>query len=195
MLEAHDSEAGMLEAHDLEAVRFHLMPSGWLYQNQLLMCKWQDRYVLAPIDVEDRRIHPPQDHAAERELATMRGPYSFLGRMFLSGLHRTLLIFAQYQTLMDQGRIACALERYRFAERHYPDQLEALSPQFLKHVPHDIITGNPMIYQVRPDGSYILYTGGWDGHDDGGTPVEGRYDPEGNEDWVWELPDPKLQPY
>ena len=53
-----------------------------------------------------------------------------------------------------------------------------------------------MIYRLLPDGRCILYAVGWDGKDDGGTPIRReRYDPEGNEDWVWELPDPELRPY
>lgn len=180
----------------LQPVLLHLMPSGWLYQNQLVMCKWQDRFGLAPIDLENHRIHPSEENAADRELAEMRGPYNFLGRIFLPAVSKVLMRFAEGQTLVDQSVIACALERYRLAKGHYPAELAALSPEFLEHVPPDIITGNPMIYRARGDGTYVLYATGWDGHDDGGTPSKGkRYDPEGNEDWVWTLPDPDQRPY
>ena len=43
--------------------------------------------------------------------------------------------------MVNEAQIACALERYRLAHGEYPETLDALVPQFIEKVPHDIIGG------------------------------------------------------
>lgn len=74
------------------------------------------------------------------------------------------------------------LERHRLAHGGYPETLDALVPQYLEKVPHDIIGGRPLKYSRTPEGKYHLYSIGWNEKDDGGIP--GASDTEG--DWVWE---------
>jgi hypothetical protein len=45
-----------------------------------------------------------------------------------------------------------ALERYRLKYGAVPEKLEALVPEFLREVPRDIYDGQPLRYQVLPDG-------------------------------------------
>ncbi len=45
------------------------------------------------------------------------------------------------------ARMAIALERYRLAHGEFPESLDALAPQFMEKIPHDIINGQPLHYR------------------------------------------------
>ena len=98
--------------------------------------------------------------------------------------------FAFAQSSVDLARVACAVERYRLAHGEFPATLDALSPQFIVKVPYDIINDQPLHYQRKEDGHFLLYSVGWNGTDDGGTfalkpyAVRAVPDPEKG-DWVW----------
>jgi hypothetical protein len=108
---------------------------------------------------------------------------------FLKGWQTT----AHNQTLANEAQIVCALERYRLAVGQYPETLDALSPQFIEKLPHDIIGGQPLIYRridppsqgsVAASGKFLLYSVGWNEMDDGGT----SSDKMDQGDWVWQYP-------
>ena len=67
--------------------------------------------------------------------------------------------------------MAIALERYRLAHGEYPESLDALAPQFMEKIPHDIINGQPLHYRRTSDGQFVLYSVGWNETDDGGVVV------------------------
>ena len=101
------------------------------------------------------------------------------------------------QTAVDEARVACALERYRLANGHFPEILNALVPQYLKELPQDIMDGQPLRYRRTEDGQFVLYSVGSDGVDNGGQLVARRRnwrgEPEpmwrsGPGDWVWRYP-------
>ena len=91
---------------------------------------------------------------------------------------RATQTLAHNQALVNEGQIACALERYRLAHREYPETLDALVPQFIEKLPHDIIGGQPLHYRRMADqpsqssgsasGKFLLYSIGWNETDDGG---------------------------
>jgi hypothetical protein len=99
---------------------------------------------------------------------------------FLKGWQTT----AHNQTLANEAQIVCALGRYRLAHDEYPATLDALVPQFIEKLPHDIIGGQPLIYRRTGDGKFLLYSVGWNETDDGGT----ASDKMGQGDWVWQYP-------
>jgi hypothetical protein len=102
------------------------------------------------------------------------------------------------QSSVDLARTAIALERYRLAHGGYPESLDALAPQFIEKVPHDVIGGQPLKYQRTSDGQFVLYSVGWNERDDGGVVVSQNSrnfrDESGNTldisqgDWVWRYP-------
>jgi len=63
---------------------------------------------------------------------------------------------------------AIGLNRYRLRMGAYPSELSALAPDFLPVTPLDPVDGQPLRYRLNPDGSFILYSVGEDGIDDGG---------------------------
>jgi len=81
------------------------------------------------------------------------------------------------QTSVNQAIIACALERFRLAHRFYPEALEELVPSLLPRVPHDAVSGRPMIYQPPGAGSLILRGVGPNGVDDRKNSA--------SDDWLW----------
>ena len=52
--------------------------------------------------------------------------------------------------MANEAQIVCALERYRLAHGEYPGTLDALSPQFIEKIPHDIIGGSRSFIAPRP---------------------------------------------
>ena len=78
------------------------------------------------------------------------------------------------------------MECYHLAHGEYPETLDALVPQFIEILPHDIIGGQSLHYRRTDDGKFLLYSIGWNEKDDGGLDLS----PKGginytNGDWVW----------
>jgi hypothetical protein len=95
------------------------------------------------------------------------------------------------QTLANEAQIVCALERYRLAHGDYPGTLDALVPQFIEKLPHDIIGGGPLHYRRASDGNFLLYSIGWNETDDGSEPsppVKAGPIDYTQGDWVWQYP-------
>lgn len=87
---------------------------------------------------------------------------------------------------------AIALKRYHLKHAAYPESLTALVPEFLSEVPRDTMDGQPLRYRLNADGTFLLYSIGDDGKDEGGNPNP----PDGStsvqwqrgRDWVWPQP-------
>ncbi len=91
----------------------------------------------------------------------MRGRFegrgtSFLGQAAEAEAERRIVI------------TAVALERYFGKHGRYPETLQVLAPEFLKLVPLDFMTGQPLHYEVTEDGHFVLYSVGLDCVDNGG---------------------------
>lgn len=63
---------------------------------------------------------------------------------------------------------AIAIKRYQLRHGRLPDNLEALVPEFLSALPRDWFAGAPLHFAPRGDASFLLYSVGADGVDDGG---------------------------
>ena len=126
-------------------------------------------------------------------------PFNFFARLALPALGNYAQRTAYGQNAVNMARVAIALERYRLANGNYPDSLDALAPQFMEKIPHDIINGEPLHYRRTEDGQFVLYSVGWNETDDGGvveTKVVGVTDRKSRNpiwdisqgDWVWGYP-------
>jgi hypothetical protein len=71
--------------------------------------------------------------------------------------------------------------------------LDELVPDFLASVPTDYMDGQLLRYRRNPDGTFLLYSIGENGKDDGGNPAFPKYVQSSNFywqnsealDWVW----------
>ena len=191
-----------------------LVPSGWYFQEQVNYCRLYQTGLGGTFDEAKKRISPAQiksnSHALEREFVggssgvlfkgfekfglslSPKGVYAFLhhrviAALLLPDLSKVPLRAAIAQTTVDQAGLACALERYRLANRHFPEKLEDLTPQFIPRLPQDVLTGEFYKYRRDQDTGFILYSVGWDEKDDGGVPGRTLWDEQAG-DWVWRYP-------
>jgi len=174
---------------DLRHLKFpwiNWMPRGWIYQNMVTAAKLKYKQS-ENFDLESETIFPKNVTSQKRQddqLAKSPSPYSFLvGMIGFVHIDKALQTLTYNQTLVNEAQIACALERYKLANGNYPETLDALAPQFIEKIPHDIIGGEPLHYHRADDGKFILYSVGWNEKDDGGTP--GTLQNVNQGDWVW----------
>lgn len=110
---------------------------------------------------------------------------------FSSAIGRTLRIESARRVVVT----AMALKRFQLKHGKLPGTLNELAPEFFPSVPIDPYDGKSLRYHPNPDGTYLLYSVGEDGRDDGGDPTNTA---SGNSslywqnnharDWVWPQP-------
>ncbi|MBA4146810.1 MAG: hypothetical protein H0X66_01760 [Verrucomicrobia bacterium] len=87
---------------------------------------------------------------------------------------------------------AIALKRYQTSKGRLPSDLNALIPEFITAVPIDCMDGKPLKYKLNPDGTFLLYSIGENGKDDGGDPTSETtgttHDLWSGRDAVWPKP-------
>jgi hypothetical protein len=163
-----------------------LIPAGWFYQNQLRGARGIEQYYLPLADAET--FSPATAQRAEAAVAAQTAtPCNVYERRILPVLGSTAPKFAYAQGAVNLARTALALERWRLAHGEWPESLEALAPQYLAKVPHDVIDGQSLKYRRQADGQFLLYSVGWNATDDGGQASlkpDGAVDIETG-DWVW----------
>jgi len=179
----------------------HLLPCGWMYQNELSAARFCGESLSSDVAPQSQRVYPElsaSNAALFEHLPT--NCYNFAFKHVGSVISPQG--FAQAQTEINLALVACALERFRVAHGHFPETLDALPPEFLERIPHDIINGEPLHYSLAAGGEFALYSVGWDGKDDGGMfpPASATisksfrslftYHPE-TSDWVWRYPEQK----
>jgi hypothetical protein len=104
---------------------------------------------------------------------------------------KALTTAAEYEIRREMAATSIALKRYQLRRGDLPEQLSELVPEYLSEVPVDWMDGQPLRYVRDADDTYILYSVGHDGKDDGGdgSPVEQTSWP--TRDIVW----PKAVPW
>lgn len=178
-------------------------PSGWFEQNKIALCRFMTDKYLPIVNLKDRTYsvtHAAKSITDLEELASRRTPYNWLFLEFASVFANLPAKFAQGQVVAykfiqaqataDLARVAIALERYRLAHEEFPETLAALEPQFIAKLPHDVMDGQPLKYRRTTEGSFILYSVGWNETDDGGEVVlRNKVIPVVDQgDWVWRYP-------
>jgi hypothetical protein len=78
------------------------------------------------------------------------------------------------QAAIDQALIVTALESHRLAKGGYPASLAALSPDWLSAVPGDWFSDAGLVYRRNTDGTFTLYSIGYNETDDGGEYTFGK---------------------
>ena len=179
----------------LQAALMRLIPSGWMYFNCLNVDLCYQQRILPCLDSCAGKLYPDRANAVESAFASRDRriiPYHVLENLLVPAVSSVVVKSGVAQTAVQSGALACALERYRLVNGHYPDRLDKLVPQFTADVPRDVIDGQPLRY--RPDGAgYIIFSIGWNQKDDSGQVVfKKQNDPkakpqldEKQGDWVW----------
>ena len=163
-------------------LQVRLAPRSWRHANLLFYNRLLDESVVPSVDARGLRVSVKKCEEFNAKLSEAliqhRNKYLFAA-MAIPNFGKATQTTARNQTAVNQASIVCALERYRRNHGGYPSSLEALAPQWIKRVPHDLITGEPLKYRRTPDGKFLLYSVGWNGRDDGGVSDAAR------SDWVW----------
>ena len=175
----------------LSSTLYWLAPSGWFWSNKALIGEIHQKWTLRVCDPEKHLVSPSIANQADSAICSIpRRPANCLAAMLLPALAPAEKKFAYTQSSADMAMIACALERYRLANKTYPDSLDKLCPQLLDQIPHDVINGQPLKYRLSDDGQFLLYSVGWNEVDDGGK--VGLNKAGGSDiktgDWVWKYP-------
>lgn len=172
---------------------FNAMPGGWYYQNMVAISQMHQQFTLPAVDEQARRVFPDATARMEQSISESKtGPYNIFMKLLMPALSKAVQRSARAQFYVDAARVACALERHRLATGSLPDSLDALSPKFLEKIPDDMLDGKLLRYQKNSDGTYLIYSIGWNLKDDGGELgwAKNRKDvvdlTQG--DWVWRIP-------
>ena len=170
-------------------------PRGWLYQNAVDHVQ-RMQYVAQCYDLSNQLILVKNITTLPKAESLSRwAPYSYLMAYFGPNMSRATQTTAYNQTMVNEAQVACALERYHLAHGEYPETLDALVPQFIEVLPHDIIGGQPLIYRRTSgpssqnsrtaNGKFLLYSVGWNETDDDGVPGALELGKPMKGDWVW----------
>jgi len=125
------------------------------------------------IDLASRRVFPENQPADLDKASQVARPW-----------YRAVRQFAYAQVHVDEAGIACRLERYRLAHGSYPDALPGLLAEY-GELPHDIMNGAAYHYKLNGDGTYVLYSVGWNQKDDGGQKGPSFSQSASDPDWIW----------
>ena len=166
-------------------------PRGWLRQNLVvhaqLMRMINENLQGMGNTVSRRQIEDAQQKL-ERKLAEL-SLFNLIAKIGIPNFIKPSQSTSKNQTTVHLARIAIALERHFLAHKQYPETLDALVPQFIAKLPHDVINGQPLKYRRTQTGGFILYSVGWNEKDDGGTVVmtSGKTPSVdmAKGDWVW----------
>jgi hypothetical protein len=82
-----------------------------------------------------------------------------------------LRVAMQIETTRNMVITAIALKRYQLQHQQFPASLNELTPELLNAVPVDWMVGQPLRYRRNADGTFLLYSVGENGQDDGGNPA------------------------
>lgn len=162
---------------------------GWIRQNQIVIGRLHQKRTIPLVDAEKHRVFVPLAREAEDmpELQS-KSPYNIFARLLMPAVTKLAIKFAACQTSLDLARVACALERHRLAHREYPAQLDLIAPRFIEKIPTDVITGEPLKYRREADGTFTLWSVGWNERDDQGAVgivKGGKSQDHQTGDWVW----------
>jgi hypothetical protein len=169
------------------SILWTLRPGGWTNEDQCAYSEGTQSLI------ENLEAATPESLLkSERTFADTRNPMRVLRTPFTAlGLPSIATVSKgtiYTQTLVDETRTACAIERYRLAHGALPPSLAALCPEYLSTVPLDPMSGQSLHYRPGSGDSYILYSVGWNQKDDGDSEQGGR--PSEALDWVWKIGSP-----
>jgi hypothetical protein len=174
-------------------------PGGWWDSNKSQMADYT-LHELDAVNPPKQRALPKVNHemqAQDKEAAERwdaYAPWNIWFTLAIDSMSGATQKFAYGQNWINEAQIACALERYRLAKGVYPNALTALPPTYITELPHDIMSGEQYHYSLRPGGTFLLYSIGWNLSDEGGKIIYEKDNPNridsSQGDWGWPTPQP-----
>jgi hypothetical protein len=103
-----------------------------------------------------------------------------------NALYSTLRKAIRIETAQNVVVTAIALKRYELRHHQLPATLAELTPDLLQAVPIDCMDGEPLRYRPNAEGTFLLYSVGDDGKDDGGNPSLQKNIQSSNYNYYWQ---------
>ncbi len=168
-----------------------LAPSGWFYLEQLNYHRLfhnQSVSVMTPNRIDPDVVNESKIRSIGRDsFGTAILRHEAMAQLLLPSLNTIVFKFTRGQTEANLAVVACALERHRLKHGQFPENLAPLAPEYLPAIPNDLIMDQPLKYRRESDGSFTLYSVGWNKKDDGGIAAKKSADNQEG-DWVWKYP-------
>ncbi|HZY90394.1 MAG TPA: hypothetical protein VFE78_36570 [Gemmataceae bacterium] len=166
-----------LESGAVPPSRLESKPPNWLdyLYGPATRIKFREAHpaMLEPMNrfVEIARLPPHEQDAAERQLdSELRGLKRSdpLAVLFIPALQKVSQAACRKHAYLRCMEVALAAERYRQANKKWPELLDNLCPDLLAAVPLDPFDGQPLRYRRLEDG-VMIYSVSHDGEDNGGN--------------------------
>lgn len=156
-----------------EELRYRMWRMHWSYDEELCIARTLQAGIEAMRDVRSNAPFAARLKKASSEYDAIFNSYTNVNANFVIGptsIYGYLRKLAITDTARELVITAIAIKRYQLAHRHYPANLDELIPVFLHAIPRDPMDGKPLRYHPNPDSTFLLYSVGEDGKDDGGDP-------------------------
>ena len=174
----------------------------WSYQDEVRGLQAFQVVIDATRMAETNKSFQPAKSFADTNLPHLKqgqGSWQDLRNTFSQSaysLNTALRRAARTETARNVVITAIALKRYELRHHQLPATLEELTPDLLKAVPIDCMDGQPLRYRRNADGTFLLYSVGENGKDDGGDPALEKsvqssifyWQNSHAQDWVWPQP-------
>jgi hypothetical protein len=195
-----------------DEVAISIWRTKWSYSDEMLALKHDQIALEALRALETNQLFLPVYNDVTNRTAALDSvnPVSQNWFLQISGMDQFQQLFSQFFSLNESvvRRVmaieacrhivitAIALKRYQLRHGNLPERLSELLPELLPSVPLDPVDGKPLRYRRNTDGTFLLYSVGADGKDDGGdasSSAKGSADSyywlnDHVHDWVWPQP-------
>ena len=120
----------------------------------------------------------PSSPSARREMSILLKSRDPVGRSFAFSMGSGQYAHSRYVFRIADlraTRIVLAVVMFKRDEGRLPQTLDELVPKYLPSVPEDPFDRKPMKYRLDEDGSWVVYSVGSDGKDDGGIQDQDKW--------------------
>jgi hypothetical protein len=184
----------------------------WSYPDELRMMKGYQIALESARFAEANFSLQTALHEQENELSSLGIDANSAGSLWFSDLNKIDLHSIMSASVLSSRALldrvmraettkqimitAIALKRYQLKYGNYLPDLDSLVPEFLSSIPLDPVDGKPLRYRLNTEGTFLLYSVGENGKDDGGDPSLEKGIESSNFywqnphalDWVWPQP-------
>jgi hypothetical protein len=146
----------------------------WSHQDEFMTSKYAQKYLEVLRSLQKSKSSSSitaflahiEGEISLKALSNHRFP---LTRQSKDEYTRAILCSIKFESYREMVCTAIALKRYHLKHKTYPHDLSALLPDYLSELPIDWMDGKPLRYKFRKDGTFLLYSVGKNGVDDGGV--------------------------